>query len=162
MTQKTKLLISLRKEPLFLLCPKLGGGGGDFRCSFVAKVCRQTAMTCNVRRLALSKIQKKFMINESAKRDNLECDDVPSVGWIETARSNFVWMFWESNSDENSTSHFFIVSCMLRWRKLLCNGTLWYSKISQFWNFDTWNLVKISNSMCDVALSMRFLFCCFR
>ena len=43
-----------------------------------------------------------------------------------------------------------------------CNGTLWYSKISRFCNFDMFrNFVKNSKSMCDVALSMRLLFSLF-
>ena len=43
-----------------------------------------------------------------------------------------------------------------------CNGTLWYSKINWFCNFDMFrNFVKSSNSMCDVALSMWLLFSLF-
>ena len=44
-----------------------------------------------------------------------------------------------------------------------CNGTIWYSKISRFCNFDMFgNFVKNSNSMCDAALSMWLLFSLFR
>ena len=43
-----------------------------------------------------------------------------------------------------------------------CNGTLWYSKINLFCNFDMFrNFVKNSNSICDVALSMWLLFSLF-
>ena len=42
-------------------------------------------------------------------------------------------------------------------KKITCNGTLWYSRFSRYWNLDFGHVQKIlknCNSIFDVALSM--------